>query len=190
MVKWWAKGLGLSAGILMVVSIAYAQFSVPTSNSVLSGVLLSSNEVLVHFKIREGAMLTLRDEEQGFWYGLIPQIDPKTKGVRFRGVELTPRLGEYPDVREVLRYLDTPIGKQVPVPSPMGDYSISIQIEGVEEGDFPTIPPLKNPHGMNPQSLQKIYGASGGGLCSLTCGSMTVTSTSVRMPCGVCEGAR
>ena len=190
MVKWWAKCLGVVAGIFAVISIAYAQFSVPTSNRVFSGVLLSSGKNLASFEIREGAMLTVRDEGKGLWYGWVPLVDSETGQVKLKGFELTARPDGPPDIAEVVKRLDVRVGEEVALQTSFEEYDFSLAIQGISDKEFPTIPAVKNPKKMDAEILQKVYGASGGGLCSLTCGPLTVTSTSVKMSCGVCEGAR
>lgn len=189
--KRWAKVLGAVFIAFTAISVSYAQFAIPTSNRILTGRLMSAGQSLASFQIREGTMLTVRDDEQGFWYGLVPRVD-EAKHIIVKGVKLLPQEDSV-RVVEVVKRLDAPLGDEIQLPFPTGSYDFSIKIEKLERGFFPTIPPIDNPRdiaAIKPEVLQKMYGASGGGLCSLTCDSLTVTSTAVRMSCGVCRGAR
>jgi len=188
------QGLKILSVVLIVfaaISVSYAQFAIPVSDTIVTGSLMSAGQDLAHFQVREGTMLTIRNDEQGFWYGLVPKVD-EAKHVWIKGVKLIPQAGA-PRVEEILKRMDIPAGDEVQLPFLAGDQSISVKIEETEKGVFPTIPSIKNPRdisSINPEHLQKLYGASGGGLCSLTCDSLTITSTAVRMSCGVCRGAR
>lgn len=186
--KRWVTGLGLSVGIFVAVSIAYAQFAVPTSDRVISGVLTLPDKSLAQFQVREGSMLIVRkDDEQGFWYGLVPHIE-NAKVVRFNGYKLISNPEAAPDVQQTFRRLEVALREQKALPSEAPPLAIKILAFGAAY--FPTIPAMRDPSKIDPQSLRELYGASGNGFCSVTCGSTTVTSTSVRMSCGVCEGAR
>jgi len=187
--KWWIIGLGVLVGILAALSIAYAQFAVPTSDTIISGVLTLPDKSLARFQVREGSMLIVRegDDEEGLWYGLIPHVE-NTKKARFSGYKLIPHSDAAPDVRPALRKLEVTIGEQTDLP--LDGLPLSVKLEGFGNGVFPTIPAIRDPSKIDPQTLQAFYGASGNGFCSVTCGSTTVTSTSVQMECGACEGAR
>jgi hypothetical protein len=160
---------------------------VPTSDKIISGILTLPDKSLAEFQVREGSMLLVRDDDEGLWYGLIPHVE-NTKQARFNSYKLIPHSDAAPDVRPALKRLEITIGEQTGVP--LDGLPLSIKIEGFRNGFFPTIPAFKDPSKIDPQKLQAFYGASGNGFCSITCGSTTVTSTSVRMECGTCEGAR
>jgi len=185
--KRWVAGLGVSVGIFVALSVAYAQFAVPTSDRVISGILTLPDKSLAQFQVREGSMLIVRDDEQGFWYGLVPHIE-NAKVVRFNGYKLISNPEASPTVQGTFRRLEVAIREQKALPPEAPP--LAIKVLAFETAYFPTIPAMKDPSKLDPQSLQELYGASGNGFCSVTCGSTTVTSTSVRMRCGVCEGAR
>ena len=177
--------LVLVLGIMAVFSIVYGQFAVPRSNKIIEGDLSLPSAVSAHFQVREGAMLTVRYEEQDRWYGVVPVIDERND-LKLTTFILEPG-PDGPAVQEVLSSIDAKRGRQTPLS--IQGYDLAVGITKTFPAKFPTIP-LVDPRGADPLALQKVYGASGGGLCSLTCGSVTVTATSVVMSCGSCEGAR
>src|SRR4051812_21825491 len=109
--KRWVAGLGVSVGIFVALSVAYAQFAVPTSDRVISGILTLPDKSLAQFQVREGSMLIVRDDEQGFWYGLVPHIE-NAKVVRFNGYKLISNPEASPTVQGTFRRLEVAIREQ------------------------------------------------------------------------------
>lgn len=183
----------MAAGIISaaISSIVYAQFAVPVSDRVLKGqIILPDRTTVATFEIREGAALAVRnnDGDGDFWYAFVPLIDKSAQKVRIKGFKFTPVPDDDPKVEEIIIGIDAPFGRVVPLRVP--DQFLAIKLEGVRQGYFPSIPAVEHPSLRNPELLKMAYSSSGGGICSLTCNSTTVTATTVQMPCGVCRGAR
>ncbi len=180
--------LKLAAILLLLVAVdVRAQFAVPKSNEVVEGELvLPDGGGTAHFFAREGAMVTVRsEEEQGYWYGIVPVID---KGqVAFSVFELTSRGDDPPAIREIASGMKGRLNEAVEVDVLQGTFQVKAL--DIQTWRFTKVR-LVDPRGASPAALQKLYGASGGGLCSVSCGTVTITATSVKASCGTCQGDR
>jgi len=161
-----------------------AQFGVPISNRVfLLEIKEDASKSHVSFvNIREGAMVTIRSDTQGYWFGIIPVL--KEKSVQWIPFSLKAREGGAADLvqTEMRSVMD------IASPATLGVKNIKfyVSIIKVEERRFPN-QQLTDPRGKDPRYLQKIYGASGGGICCVSCSDMTVCGTDVKMACGECN---
>ena len=158
----------------------HAQFGAPNSDTVFGLEIVTKDGAFV-VAIRDGTMAIIRSD--AYWYGIVPSkgkddADP----VLF--FSLQERLGGAPSVSEegsaTLRH-----GKTVSFKN-HNDDGVKLTLRFVEVWNFPGIKIIDR-RGVDPKTLQKLYGASSGGLCSVTCRGLTVTSTQVVLPCGSCD---
>jgi len=179
------------AFILAVASILYAQvFAVPKSDLMVEGRLLLPGGGAADFQVRDGAMLSVRDEEMGFWYGFVPVIKGAINGrPYFLYYVISPQEGTEPAVRQVGEPVYFEAGSECKFPAL--DRSLDLQVRSVKEGVFRRIRVQKT-DGLEARELQRMYGPSGGGLCALSCGSSIFSANAVALDCGSCEtdGAR
>jgi hypothetical protein len=186
-----AKLVGLCAAALAAVSLTAPLlrgevFSVPISDEVIAGDLWVAGmpgSPLAHFEAREGSMVSVRNEDSGTIFGIIPVLDEGGQ-VTFSAFEIN---GD--DAVEILP------GKKKEV-VPLGEHLAPVLIEGtpllvsvraVERRNF-LVKARTNPlKASRPGQLQKLFGASGGGLCSVSCGPIGVAATGVVMDCARCD---
>lgn len=173
---------------LTACSFLYADaFGVPRSNLVVEGQIRLANGFSAHFYSREGTMLTIRDLEEGQWYGFVPVVSSGPNKVNFASYVITPTPSGGESVVEVESGVDIQKDSTNRFSFPDGG-AVEIQVLGVRPGKFSKAV-LVDPRSRQPRELQKLYGAVGGGLCVLSCGGVTVGANSVQVECGSCQGA-
>jgi hypothetical protein len=195
-------------GMLMVLAKASMVssdevFSVPISDKVVEGVITLPEGLMnlpaeraqdpsareVHFALREGTMVTVRDDKTGYAVGWVVKLE-KVAGQdqpTFRPFEIGPYmtpqgLGEKATQTGALATIA--LGNEQEFSTKLG--LLLLASREIRDGNFPNMR-LINPNGANPQRLQKLYGKSGGGTCCVSCGGITVCGSRVAMDCGECD---
>jgi hypothetical protein len=191
--------------LLAVIGVSVnAQFAIPISDYVSKGDLFVQADSLgrvgrplrVHFEAREGTMVTVRtvrNEGQDSWVGFVPVIDKGARVATLTPFTLEAGDSDYPSVNQLMPdnkelLIKARLNSQATIPYP--EFPVTLELHDFGKAYFPELPPLVDPSQESPDKLVKLYGASGGGLCSLTCGTITVSATSVSMPCGTCTAIR
>jgi len=156
-------------------------FGVPNSDKVISvEIWFPGNEYPQPIKatIRDGTMLTITNEYVGRTDAWAPYVGPDGVPV-FRHFEV--RTGD----RLVQVGKAIPISEGQPQDFPAG-WNLRFVNKGVLLGSFPDLQVI-NPRGVAPEKLAKIYGKTGGGVCCVSCGGLTLCATSIDMDCGYCS---
>jgi hypothetical protein len=165
--------LGLSAPLHGQV------FGVPNSDKVLMGELVLPNGSSVKFGSRDGTMVTVQDEELGFWYGFQAALE------RENGQPIV-KLWDIINGNEAHQ-----IGTGSPLNFGSAEEfrtkygSFLFRVDQAPTGNFPQIR-LVDPRQSRPPEFLKLYGTSGGGICCVTCGYTTTCATVVEAECGSC----
>lgn len=178
------------AGLLYGSSLAvYAQaFAVPRSDEVVQVEIILPGGGQAKVEVRDGTMLTIRDEELGSMYGFAMTVDPGAARATMTTVEISDLSGGGQAVKQVGGASENLVeGYPLEVSTPFGVFGF--RLAGIVEGQFPNLRPLKNPlkSGRTPSQLQKLFGKSGGGTCCVTCGVLTICGTRVTLDCGSCD---
>ena len=161
-------------------------FSVPVSDKVLEGQVQLPNGSHADVVVRDGGMVTIRDERNGYMLGLAAKVDDpakKTVGVRAFDIHAD---GEGQAAEEIpgTAMDGARIGRPHAVNA--AGHEFEFQIQAIKQGIFPPGIASSRAQGAAPDTLQRIFGASGGGTCCLTCSGFTVCASRVSMGCGVC----
>jgi hypothetical protein len=185
---WVILALSLSRPLALLSQV----FSAPISDKVVDARLtLEGKEV--SFSLLEGSIATIRDEDNGESFGLLPSIDLGAQKIRFGlfSIERTKPSGER-RISEVGR-LELQIGSAAPIQQL--ERPILLQVEAVRKTRTQVDPKEKkqsdqepNPDSTSSLEVRKVLGTSGGGMCCVICGSITVCANHVQMHCGSCGG--
>jgi hypothetical protein len=170
-------------------------FGAPVSDEVIEGDLYLKGKAkpFVHFEVREGSMVTVRNTQDGSWYGITPVLSEKRE-LLFAGFRITD-LGNggqgvvqlVKDVQGDSNEAFSAISMGSSTPVHIFGSPLAITVQSVRAKKFIVKAGISPLRASSPHQLQKIFGASGGGLCSVTCGELSVTAAIVTMNCGRCE---
>lgn len=178
----------LSAGLCCAIPVPAEVFAVPISDKVIRGRIELSEGQVAHFSVREGSMLTVRNEESGYWYGFVPEMAQGGRQVKFTPFEITPQNIGSERIDQLIGLEFESLFGEVSEFTPARE-SFAFVVEGIGRLKLNKIDQT-SPRSAQPRDLQKIFGASGGGLCCVSCGVITVCGGSVTMSCGSCSGGR
>lgn len=181
-----------ACGLLVVCLVGYlagasgvaAQqpFGVPTSDRIVVAELTLPDSNQATVDVREGTLLTVKNQDLGYTIGLSPVIDESTGHVEFLVVDvLETETGSHV---EFLSQIGLEVGTFGSVATYMGD--LDIQVEDVKVGKFPR-QPVVEPRRLGPRELEQQFGVTAGGVCCVTCGPWTICGSSVSLGCGSCD---
>jgi hypothetical protein len=156
-------------------------FGVPISDRVVRAELTLPDSQKATVEIREGTLLTVKNRELGYAFGLSPAIEADGH-VELLVVEIY----ELERENEVtfMNQLALEIGTSNTLLTHIGDFEVLIS--GMYVGSFPQ-QPVVEPKRFRPRELEKQFGATSGGTCCVTCGPWTICGSSVRLSCGSCD---
>ena len=163
---------------LIATAIGSSQvISLPGSGKLIDAELRLPQGAAPRVHAREGAMITVRDEKNGHQFGLIPIINNRSGKATISSFDIIELKGGQ-EIRETsIQAIESGVYKKIN----QGKGSVDIKLNNVE-----TDSSLKQDQSLG---LRKVYGASGGGLCCVSCDSITVCANRVDMDCGSCNAS-
>jgi hypothetical protein len=186
--KWRVAGILLGVllvGMALLPRVSSAEFfGVPKSDRVVAVEISFPQDNMPHpinVTVRDGTMLTIINEETGRTDAWAPAIGPDGSPV-FRHFQVfTDARGDHPKQE----------GKAERIPDSesqdfLAGWTYRLTNKGITLGSFPNLPAPKTGE-LSPGRLSKIYGKTGGGMCCVSCGGLTVCAASVDMDCGYCS---
>jgi len=183
--KWKLAGMLLAAtlvGMTYATGVSFGDFfGVPKSDKVVEvEISFPGGEYPQPIKatVRDGTMLTIINEYTGRTDTWAPYVGPDGTPV-FRHFEVHPG-DQLKQAGEAVR-ISQEKGQDYLV-----GWNLHLVNKGVSPGYFPDLQAI-NPRGVSPEKLAKVYGKTGGGMCCVSCGGLTICATSVDMDCGYCR---
>jgi hypothetical protein len=170
-----------------VASFLYAQaFGVPTSDIFFEGRLSLPDGQLVRYQAREGVLMTVRNEKNGYWFGLASKrSSDKSRQVDVALFSISGRPDEPKLVQVGAGTFSVELQRSRVLP--LAGKQVAIYVDDINEGLFKKAAAV-DVSGLTPWDLKEMYGPAGGELCEISCGSLEVSANAVAMKCGACEG--
>jgi len=171
-------------------------FGVPISDRVIVGTV-DIKGTSVTFAVREGTLLTLEDTDTDTMVGLSPAITDESAGaIAWLPLKIVTTTGGRQELQFIPlkndEELRVDVGRPTSLPLPdtawLGPFEVA-SISPPWRG-FPTLPSPGNALESEPSALRAQFGRSSGNSCCVSCGTISVCGTSVRIAsCGVCQDA-
>lgn len=182
----------LAVALVMVAGAGAEAFSVPVSNYLVKGQLEMTDGEVIQFAVLDGAMLKVRNPDEGYFVGLTPVIN-EVDGeplVSFTVFEIEERGPGLHALRESGAF-ETRLGEKSAMLAP---FYADVSLLGIEKSNLSQSDVDKMRRNLMPNKLfvkdGPVTGADqGGGIsteCCVTCGSTTACGCSVSMSCGSC----
>lgn len=187
----FAVSLALLAS-LVAAPKSYSEevFAVPVSDQIIRGEIVLPGGKTIKFGAREGTMVTIRDRDNGYFIGLVPKVEDDSRGeVKFRFFTIKEWVEKDKIFQGAYQILEATTvgepGSRLSIATEHGEFKLNFG--EIVPGEFPGIK-LLDPRTAKPLELERIYGVTGGGLCCLGCGGVTVCGSEVSGECGSCSG--
>lgn len=167
------------AALILPAAAHTEVFSVPVSKKIIEVEMVLPNGELARVSVREGAMITVRDEA-GNGYGFVPMLSSS----RVAGISLLEIKRQ--DTQDHVTQLDDPGsirlgGKSLALETAIGTFDLKLVGVALRE---PAKPKRSAAAAKDKACCDGIVVES----CCVTCGTLTVCGDSVALRCGECGG--
>lgn len=177
---------------LMVADVGAEAFSVPVSNYMVKGQLEMTDGEIIQFAVLDGAMLKVRNPDEGYFVGLTPVI--KKEGgeqvVSFTVFNIAEHGPGLHSLKEEGTFETRPGEKSAMVAPFYAEVSLlGIEKSSLSQGDVDKMRRNMMPNKLFAKDGFETGADQGGGIsteCCVTCGSTTACGCAVSMSCGDC----